>query len=64
MPPCLFASLVITLPVVVSVHYSLFGALLSQMIAALAMSLSFVSVISNAQRLRRLKLEDVATIVL
>ena len=64
MPRRLLASLVITLPVVVSVLYLLFGALLSPMTAALAMSLSLVSVISNARRLRRLKLEEVATIVL
>jgi hypothetical protein len=64
MPRRLLASLVITLPVVVSVLYLLFGALLSPMTAALGMSLSLVSVISNARRLRRLKLEEVATIVL
>ncbi|WP_234729568.1 heavy metal translocating P-type ATPase [Acidocella facilis] len=47
-------------PVAAGVLYPVFGVLLSPMIAALAMSLSSVSVISNALRLRRLKLEEVA----
>ncbi|WP_371871084.1 heavy metal translocating P-type ATPase [Roseibium aquae] len=43
-------------PVAAGILYPLFGALLSPMLAAAAMSLSSVSVISNALRLRRLKL--------
>jgi len=43
-------------PVAAGILYPLFGAMLSPMLAAAAMSLSSVSVISNALRLRRLKL--------
>lgn len=50
----------IGVPVAAGVLYPVFGVLLSPMIAALAMSLSSVSVISNALRLRRLRLEEVA----
>lgn len=50
----------IGVPVAAGVLYPVFGMLLSPMIAALAMSLSSVSVIGNALRLRRLKLEEVA----
>ena len=44
-------------PVAAGVLYPVFGLLLSPMIAALAMSLSSVSVIGNALRLRALDLE-------
>jgi len=44
-------------PIAAGVLYPVTGLLLSPMIAALAMSLSSVSVIGNALRLRTLKLE-------
>ncbi|HEY6418116.1 MAG TPA: copper-transporting ATPase, partial [Candidatus Binataceae bacterium] len=43
-------------PIAAGVLYPFFGILLSPIIASAAMSLSSVSVISNALRLRRLKL--------
>ena len=43
-------------PVAAGILYPFFGLLLSPMVAAAAMSLSSVSVIGNALRLRRLKL--------
>jgi len=51
-----FAYNVIGIPVAAGVLYPAFGILLSPMVAALAMSLSSVSVIANALRLRGLKL--------
>ena len=44
-------------PIAAGVLYPLFGILLSPMVAALAMSLSSVSVIANALRLRHVRLD-------
>jgi len=46
-------------PIAAGVLYPLFGILLSPMVAALAMSLSSVSVIANALRLRAVRLDPV-----
>ena len=51
-----FAYNVVGVPVAAGVLYPFFGLLLSPMIAAAAMSLSSVSVIGNALRLRSVKL--------
>ncbi|MEX1026021.1 MAG: heavy metal translocating P-type ATPase [Planctomycetota bacterium] len=51
-----FAYNTLGVPIAAGVLYPFFGLLLSPMIAAAAMSLSSVSVIANALRLRRLKL--------
>ena len=51
-----FAYNVIGIPVAAGVLYPVFGVLLSPVVAALAMSLSSVSVIANALRLRSARL--------
>ncbi len=51
-----FAYNAVGIPIAAGVLYPAFGLLLSPVVAALAMSLSSVSVISNALRLRNLKL--------
>jgi Cu+-exporting ATPase len=51
-----FAYNFVGIPIAAGVLYPLFGILLSPMIASAAMSLSSVSVISNALRLRSVKL--------
>jgi Cu+-exporting ATPase len=51
-----FAYNTLGVPLAAGVLYPFFGLLLSPMLASAAMSLSSVSVIGNALRLRRLKL--------
>jgi Cu+-exporting ATPase len=51
-----FAYNVLGIPVAAGVLYPVFGLLLSPVVAALAMSLSSVSVIGNALRLRAARL--------
>ena len=51
-----FAYNAIGIPVAVGVLYPFFGILLSPVVAALAMSLSSVSVIGNALRLKAVRL--------
>lgn len=51
-----FAYNVIGIPIAAGVLYPAFGLLLSPVVAALAMSLSSVSVIANALRLRAARL--------
>ncbi len=51
-----FAYNAVGIPIAAGVLYPAFGILLSPVIAALAMSLSSVSVITNALRLRGMKL--------
>ncbi len=52
-----FAYNAIGVPVAAGILYPVIGMLLSPMIAAAAMSLSSVSVITNALRLRQVKLD-------
>lgn len=49
-------SVALTAPVAAGILYPFFGLVLSHMIASAAMTLSSVSVISNALRLRKVKL--------
>ena len=51
-----FAYNTLGIPIAAGLLYPIFGILLSPMLAALAMSFSSVSVITNALRLRGLKL--------
>ena len=52
-----FAYNLIGVPIAAGVLFPIFGVLLSPMIASAAMSLSSVSVIGNALRLRRVSLD-------
>jgi Cu+-exporting ATPase len=51
-----FAYNVVGIPIAAGILYPFFGILLSPMIAAAAMSLSSVSVVGNALRLKRAQL--------
>jgi P-type Cu+ transporter len=51
-----FAYNALGIPLAAGVFYPIFGGFLSPMIASLAMTFSSVSVISNALRLRKVKL--------
>ncbi|MFS8138732.1 MAG: copper-transporting ATPase, partial [Thermomonas sp.] len=51
----------IGVPIAAGVLYPVFGLVLSPMIAAVAMSLSSVSVVTNALRLARTRLPEVVT---
>ena len=51
-----FAYNIIGIPIAAGILYPFFGILLSPVVAALAMSLSSVSVIANALRLRSVRL--------
>ena len=53
-----FAYNVAGIPLAAGVLYPFFGLLLSPIVAAAAMALSFVSVVGNALRLRALKFAD------
>ena len=52
-----FAYNALGVPIAAGILYPAFGMLLSPMIAAAAMSLSSVSVVTNALRLRNVKLD-------
>jgi len=53
-----FAYNVLAIPVAAGVLYPFFGILLSPVVAAAAMSMSSVTVVSNALRLRKRRVED------
>ena len=53
-------AIVIGLPVALGILYPFVGLMLSPILAALAMSISSVTVISNANRLKRFRPQEVA----